>query len=175
MKPYKPQRKTLNAAASNGNIESIMYHLLMGADIDQKLANGHCALGGAVFNGHAQAVQFLIERGVNINQTSQCNWSPLYIAAWKNNLEIAKLLLEAGADTEIATVSDGYGNSPSGYTALHWAAEQGWLSMTRLLLKYGANPKRKNGCGNKPAKLAREVDFTKVTAERRSRKKLRRH
>ena len=108
MKPYRPKRRTLNAAAENGDIESIMYHLLLGADIDQKLANGHCALGGAVFNGHAQAVQFLIERGAKIDQTSQCNWSPLYIAVWKNDLKIAELLLCAGADTEVATVSDGY-------------------------------------------------------------------
>jgi len=162
MKPYKPKRKTLNAAATNGDIESIMYHLLMGADIDQKLANGHCALGGAVFNGHAQAVQFLIERGAKIDQTSACNWSPLYIAAWRNDLVIAKLLLDAGADIEVATALDGYGNSPFRYTALHWAAERGWFRMTKLLLKYGANPKVENGHGVRPETLAREAGFLKV-------------
>ena len=47
MKPYRPPNRTLNSAANSGDIESIMFHLLEGANVNARNAIGHFPLAGA--------------------------------------------------------------------------------------------------------------------------------
>ena len=143
MKQYRPAKRTLNAAAESGDIESIMYHLLEGADINGRNGSGHFPLGGAVHYGHTQAVMYLIKRGAKINMLTSLHWTPLYIAASRQHLEIAKVLLSAGASTKPKTLHGDYGSSYRGFTALHISACNGDMKMVRLLLKHGADPRTK--------------------------------
>lgn len=154
VKPFRPKRRTINAAAENGDIESIMFHLLEGVDINSRNANGFFPLGGAVHFGHQQAVGYLIDHGADINMLTVLNWSPLYIAAWRRHLDVAKILLKAGANTKGRTLHCDYGPSQAGFTALHAAALNGDSKMARLLLKYGADP-RKRAAGRLPEDVAR--------------------
>ena len=62
--------------------------------------------------------------------------TPLHVAARKGHVEIAKLLLERGADPNIGDI---YGWAP-----LHEAAQWGRTEVARLLLKRGANPNAKD-------------------------------
>ena len=145
MKPYRPPKGTLNSAAESGDIESIMFYLLEGADVNGKKANGHFPLAGAAHYGHAQTVKDLIEHGAKVNMFTAIHWSPLYIAAWRQHFDVAKVLLSAGASTTSRTLYSEYGPSGAGFTALHAAASNGDGKMVRLLLKYGANPHKKAG------------------------------
>ena len=52
----------------------------------------------AVLSGTQSAVQFHIQRGLDINATDKEGRSPVMLAALKGNVEICRLLLEAGAD-----------------------------------------------------------------------------
>jgi ankyrin repeat protein len=161
MKPYKPKKRTLNSAAEFGDIPSIMFHLLNGADINGRIGNGFFPLGGAVHYGHGQATLYLIEHGADINTPTTLNWSPLYIAAWMRHLEVAKILLQAGADTKLSTIYRQYTPSREGYTALHAAAFNGDAKMVRLLLKYGAS-KRARASKLTPEDVARRSGFSSV-------------
>ncbi len=59
-------------------------------------------------------------------------WFPAIGGGTADHLEIAKLLLDAGADVNA---------HKRGQTALHWAARGGQMDMAGLLLARGANPK----------------------------------
>lgn len=59
-------------------------------------------------------------------------WFPAIGGGTADHLEIAKLLLDAGADANA---------HKRGQTALHWAARGGQMEMAELLLARGANPK----------------------------------
>ena len=59
-------------------------------------------------------------------------WFPAIGGGTADHLEIAKLLLDAGADVNA---------HKRGQTALHWAARGGQMDMAELLLSRGANPR----------------------------------
>jgi len=153
LKAYHPPHRTLHSAAEHGDIESIMFHLLEGADINARKSRGYFPLGAATHFGHATAVQFLIDHGADIEMLTEYRWSPLYIAAWQQHLDVAKVLLTAGASTKPRSGYGEYSPSPSDFTALHAAAHLGNTKMVRLLLKYGASPSEKTH-GELPEEIA---------------------
>jgi len=59
-------------------------------------------------------------------------WFPAIGGGTADHLEIARLLLDAGADVNA---------HKRGQTALHWAARGGQMEMAELLLSRGANPR----------------------------------
>ena len=66
---------------------------------------------------------------VNSNGTTALVW-----AAGAGHIEVARLLLEAGADEDMA--------STFGATALRCAAEEGHVAVARLLLEAGADKRK---------------------------------
>ena len=61
----------------------------------------------------------------------QNGYTPLHIAAKKNQMQIASTLLNYGAETNIVT--------KQGVTPLHLASQEGHTDMVTLLLDKGAN------------------------------------
>lgn len=61
----------------------------------------------------------------------QNGYTPLHIAAKKNLIEVATILLEHGAKPNVG--------SKSGFTPLHLAAQEGHKEMVALLLKHKAD------------------------------------
>lgn len=124
--------------------------------INSYSADGFQALGFACFFGQTDAARILIKSGAPINNYSQNELKvmPLHSAAASQNLEIARMLIENGADVD--AVQNG------GFTALHTAAHNGQIEMIKLLVTAGANPKRKNNKNKTPEDLARENGHIKV-------------
>lgn len=92
----------------------------------------------------------LVGKEADVNVSTKMGYAPLWFVASRHqecstNLEIAKLLLAAGADTEASPkrVIDG----PSGRTPLHVAASKLNAELVKLLVEYGAdiNAKDSNG------------------------------
>jgi ankyrin repeat protein len=111
-------------------------------DADPSLANawaddGFQPLGLASFFGHADAARLLVERGAEVNSPSrnQMKVMPLHSAAAAQDpevrYEIAKLLLEAGADPNARQQDD--------YTPLMAADQHGDARLRGLLVGHGAD------------------------------------
>lgn len=83
-------------------------------------------LRDAVWNGHEKAVEIMLERGVSPEGAPHPG-RPLLIAARKNHIGIAKLLLENGADI--------HAKDRRGKTALSTAEEKKHKEMAELLLE----------------------------------------
>jgi len=78
----------------------------------------------------------------------------LYFACENGHLEVARLLLDHGADTQQAT--------KSGSTPLHSACEQGHEEVARLLLDRGANKEKASIRGCTPLFYACRKDHLPV-------------
>ena len=92
-------------------------------------ASGMTALQKAVNKGDIKKVQELLDKGVDVNE-----WNfgtALIWAASENRLEIAKLLIDRGADMNSL--------GKNGWTALGCAAGEGYGNMIDLLISRGAD------------------------------------
>lgn len=92
------------------------------------------SLHAAINAGDADKVRQLIREGVDVNATLTDGWRPLTLAAYHNELEIAKILIEAGAD-----VNSGLGlwHPFQGSTPLLYALKN--REFVELLLASGAD------------------------------------
>lgn len=87
------------------------------------------------------AVKVLLERGVSTVQWNKSFLLPLHIVAKKNDLKVAKVLLDHD--------SDGVDRpSKFGETPLHFACMKGHLEMVQLLIDYKANINKNDHCDN---------------------------
>ena len=95
-------------------------------------ATATAPLEQATLEGRAETVKELIAQGKDINDRNTRGYTPLHLAATKNNSEVVKILLENGAEVDAVAID-------SGCTALHYAASLGYAELCELLARYGAN------------------------------------
>jgi ankyrin repeat protein len=79
----------------------------------------------------------------NLNSLNQHDESPLMLAAINNQLQLAKVLIERGADVNKA-----------GWTPLHYAATKGHRDMMRLLMDHEAYIDSESENGTTPLMMA---------------------
>ena len=98
----------------------------------------HCSslLHYAVSCLQIELVKLLAGRIGDINEMDGLGRTCLHYASWEGSCDIAKILIDSGAD-----VNAREGTSGDGKTPLHRAAENGHADMVDLLLKTGADPK----------------------------------
>lgn len=133
----------LMAAVSNqAAVAKIMLEAGAAVDFrrDEKMAT---PLLMAVFRGHVETVQMLLAYSPDLTATTgKYGWSPLIAVSGTRDSknrergEIAKLLLEAGADPELTLVG--------GRNALMNAAEENKLEVVKVLIEAGVNPYSQN-------------------------------
>jgi uncharacterized protein len=95
------------------------------AQVDRRLID-------ATKQGNRATVRALLKEKVPVNATATDGTTALHWAARGDDIESAKLLLQAGSDVRLA---DRYGITP-----LRLAAENGSAAMIEILLKAGADP-----------------------------------
>ncbi|MFN3149936.1 ankyrin repeat domain-containing protein [Bremerella sp.] len=124
----------LSMAAYHGQPKVMRWLLEDGADIDRKYSNtGDTALVIAIDNHEMEAIDLLLERGAKLDQTRVEN-DPLIVTVHNNDLEIARKLLDYGADPHFTyTLDNGETRSP-----LSFAEELGFDEMARLLREHGS-------------------------------------
>jgi uncharacterized protein len=115
------------------------------------VTGGMTALLLAARDGHHEAVAALIESGSPVNQVSAGEHSsPLVIAICNGHYEVAKYLLDHGADPNLATI-DGlaalYATEDTEYAQVGWAPNPittqekvSYLELMKALLEHGADP-----------------------------------
>jgi ankyrin repeat protein len=132
----------LYSAAADGDLDQIKLLLHLGAPIDagtivkelyeafKPAKSGRLSpLAGAATHGQLDAVELLLLHGASINPTNnQSSSSPLHQAIRANDIEIARFLLELGANV----------NSLNCYktTPLMYAVKYGSVEMVKLILEY---------------------------------------
>lgn len=149
-------------AAREGDLESARMLVAAGADLNVKDGDGKDALGLAIFNGGYDVASFLIDNHVNVNQPDSQNFTPLFWAVDRRNMETApnfpwvvttdplpliKKLLDAGANvnyvvnnTPRARMRDGTPRIVFA-TAVMRAAFSGDVELVQLLVDHGADTK----------------------------------
>lgn len=117
-------------AGAEGFNEVLRLTLAAGADVASTNRYGGTALIPASEHGHVETVQILIAAGVPVNHVNNLGWTAMQEAILLNNggprqLEVVRLLLDAGADPDI--------RDPAGRTALQNAERLGFTEIAALI------------------------------------------
>ena len=95
-------------------------------------ASPNSPVADAAMRGETEAVRSLLRQGADVNAAQGDGMTALHWAARSGNLEMAEILLYAGANVEAATrIGD--------YTPLHLASQSGSASVVDALLKAGSD------------------------------------
>lgn len=105
-------------------------------DVDARNAAGETPLMLTAIAGDLEASQQLVARGAKVQFPG---WSPIHYAASGPNTRLVQWLLDRGAQVDA--------ESPNGTTPLMLAAQHAPESTVELLIKRGADPRRRNQRG----------------------------
>lgn len=76
------------------------------------------------------AIGLFLHCGINIDTCDERGWSPLFLAAFNGQLELAKIFIEFGANVNLKDMA--------GFTPLHWAAFNGHADVIKFLVTHNA-------------------------------------
>jgi len=154
----------LGISARDGDQATADVLIKAGADLNALSGDGKTPLVLAIYNGHYDLASFLIDKGSDVNLGDADAFTPLFLAVDRRNMEVSNTipwivtadplpliekLLVKGADPNARVKNTPtYRGSIAGQTRLRYAggtaltraAFSGDLTLTRLLLKYGADP-----------------------------------
>jgi ankyrin repeat protein len=103
--------------------------------------------------------RLLIKKITNLNEQDNNGNTPLHIAIFAQNNQLAARLVAHKADLNI--------QNRSGETALHEAAHSGNVAGIKLLLKHGANRTIQNSAGKTAINIVQEQPESKINPKTR--------
>lgn len=124
--------EAFSAAVSSGQLEVAEYLITQGIDVNARVCDEgtDTPLEWAIWNKQINMVKLLIEHGAEVNTpVEDREITPLLFAVGCNNYEICRLLVNCGADVNLANF---YG------APLHVAASIGNERLVEFLLDHGA-------------------------------------
>ncbi|XP_049636026.1 ankyrin repeat and SOCS box protein 16 [Suncus etruscus] len=133
--PKTKLKVPLAVAASQGHTDCVRHLIQQGAELDARVG-GQAALHEACIGAWSDCVRLLLTFGARANVLSEEGLTPLHLCTAPESLLCAKLLLEAGAEVNLAA-----GDSEA--TALHVAAARGLEQHVALYLEHGADVARR--------------------------------
>ena len=145
-------QKDIFELARYGSVDEVKALMNINADtINVSNGRGYLPLTLACYNGNVDVAEFLASKVKNIDGLSSFG-TPLMAAAYKNQIQIVKVLLKHKANTNYADAN--------GTTALHYAVINRSAIVVEELLKAGADKKLKDNRG----KTA--LDYAELTEEK---------
>jgi ankyrin repeat protein len=129
-------------------------------DLHLTTDSGKSALYCACEHGHDAIVPILLDAGSNVSQATRRNKIPLYVAAEKGFLSIAKMLLEH-AD---ATGADAFVRTKYGTTPMFIASRTNNKAMKELLMSYAVPEKAGKHKAAALAQRGRSLNSRRVTS-----------
>ena len=119
-----------------------------GADINHQTPKGLTALSGAVDWSNSELTEWLLRNGALPDLAYTNGLYPLYHAVCYRDVPCVELLLDAGANPNLQI------QRRMNMTYLHLAAKDSYFDILRLLLKYDADPYRRDDNGDTPLHIA---------------------
>ena len=175
----RDMERALVMAASVDDAEAVRKLLDAGAAVDVRHGD-YTPLMAAARLGNFRTVQLLLDHGANVNAATRDGQTPLVLAANCAHMEAMELLVSHGADVDVC---DLYGpvivraarnghskvvenlvlhganvnavGKYNGFTALMWAAHNGNLALSKLLVQRGADVGATNMFGETALQWAR--------------------
>lgn len=115
----------------------------------------------SAIKGNVEGVKKYMARGESVNTVDRWGWTPLMWTAYYNYYEVAKCLLENGANVN-ARAQYSYGSIEKDSTALIIASYYGNDGLVRLLLSHGADKSIQNAKGMTAMDIAAQYNMTAV-------------
>jgi uncharacterized protein len=138
-----------------GEVKAVRLFLEAGYSPNIRDKNGVPVLSLAVRNQHGSVVKMLIQAGADVNVISDDRGNtPLMDAAAVGSLEFLGELVDAGADTDVA--------SKNGQTALILAVGQNALPLVERLVAAGADAAIEDNLGMSAAKYAKLFNQSEI-------------
>ena len=122
----------LHDAARSGDVNKVSELIDDGVSINAFDDKGETPLIIAILESRLSVVDIIIEYGADIRARNRGGFTALHAASYVGNSEIARKLLDEGAD-----VNDQ--DNKAGVTALSVAAEEGYSGVAQVLIDFGAN------------------------------------
>jgi ankyrin repeat protein len=122
----------LSLACTNGNATLVERLLAAGANPNTAIATGETPVMTCAGSGTAEAVRLLLARGADVNakEPSQHQTALMWATA-ERHADVVRIVIDHGADLRART--------RKGFNALHFAAREGDLESTKLLLAAGVD------------------------------------
>jgi ankyrin repeat protein len=129
-KGEKDQGEVLRLLVLDGHQELATYFVTR-CDVRDADIHGTSTLILASWSGYLEIVQALLGReGTDVNKGGSYGSTALHYAARKGHIEVARALLQAGANARKS--------NKDSQTPLHWASNKGCIEIVRALLEAGA-------------------------------------
>ena len=163
----------LSLACTNASAPLVELLLKAGANPTTPIATGETPLMTCARTGSTDAVRMLIARGADVNAKEPAeNQTALMWAAAEHHPDVVRALIDAKADLRAHT--------RKGFTALHFAAREGDLESTRLLLASGVSVNIRSAAGivrrrTEQRRFVRALGFAAIGRRRRARSGLSGH
>ncbi len=142
-------------AISDKNSEAYHFFLKNGANLNLINNEGEGVIHAIIYSGVTERLLIFINNYTfNINERSIDGVTPLLLSILTEKYEMAKILIEAGADINIG---DNENNTP-----LHIASWFGSFETVKLLIDNGADLRVKTQKGNYPLALAVNGNHDKI-------------
>src|ERR1700712_3140378 len=148
---------SLFEAAAVGKFDVVAHVLYTHPEsVNDYAPDGFTPLGLACYFGQFEVARYLVLKGADVNLPSNNGFHvfPLHSAAAGNYTDIARMLIENGAQVNV--------KQQAGATPLHSAAQNGNLELLILLLENGAETNTRMEGGKLPTDLARDKGFEEI-------------
>ncbi|MFC5284691.1 ankyrin repeat domain-containing protein [Pedobacter alpinus] len=148
---------SLQEASAAGKFDEVAHQIFKNPNQINNFSNdGFTSLGLACYFGQEEVARYLVLKGADVNLPSKNGYHvfPLHSAVVGNFTGISKMLIENGAEVNVAQLN--------GLTPLHSAAQNGNIELIILLLEKGADTTLKMEDGKLPADLAMAKGFIEI-------------
>lgn len=137
---HDPVADDIHSCIRNGD-DGAARTLIASTNIDVLDGDARTPLIWASFHRRSNLLTWLIENGANVNHQDRDGYCALHFVAQEKLPDIAAILLDAGAQTELRDV---YGNTPLWTAAFN---ARGDLSVVKVLVQHGASFDNRNNAG----------------------------